>query len=263
MNYKMILQYEGTRYNGWQRQGNTDQTIQGKLETLLGRLTGEAVEVQGSGRTDAGVHAKGQTANFHLKGEWKPKTLMEELNRYLPADIGVLELELAPERFHSRLNAVGKLYRYQIWMEGKADVFSHRFFYSLGKELDRKAMEEAAKLLIGERDFKSFCGNRNIKKSTVRQLRQIEIRPIWKGRALEIDYEGNGFLQQMVRILTGTLIEVGLGKRSAGEMTEILEAKSRPAAGFTAPAQGLCLMRVMYDTDSKAEGIPQQHKRYG
>ena len=111
MNYKMILQYEGTRYNGWQRQGNTDQTIQGKLETLLGRLTGEEVEVQGSGRTDAGVHARGQVANFHLKIPRQPEQLMEELNRYLPADIGVLELTRAPERFHSRLSASGKLYR--------------------------------------------------------------------------------------------------------------------------------------------------------
>ena len=257
MNYKMILQYEGTRYNGWQRQGNTAQTIQGKLETLLSRLTGEEVEVQGSGRTDAGVHAKGQTANFHLKSVWEPGKLMEERNRYLPADIGVLELEQAPERFHSRLNAAGKLYRYQIWMEGKADVFSHRYFYSLGKKLDCKAMEEAAKLLIGERDFKSFCGNGNMKKSTVRQLRQIELRPTWKGKALEIDFEGNGFLQQMVRILTGTLIEVGLGQRNAGQMTEILEAKNRQAAGFTAPAQGLCLMQVMYNKDGRPEGMPR------
>ena len=244
MNYKMILQYEGTRYNGWQRQGNTDQTIQGKLETLLGRLTGEEVEVQGSGRTDAGVHARGQVANFHLKIPRQPEQLMEELNRYLPADIGVLELTRAPERFHSRLSASGKLYRYQIWMEGKADVFSRR-----------EAMEEAAGLLIGERDFKSFCGNRNMKKSTVRQLRRIDIRPVWRGKALEIDYEGNGFLQQMVRILTGTLIEVGLGKRSAGEMTQILEAKNRQAAGVTAPAQGLCLMQVMYEKDGSMKEI--------
>lgn len=255
MNYKMILQYEGTRYNGWQRQGNTDQTIQGKLETLLGRLTGEEVEVQGSGRTDAGVHARGQVANFHLKIPKQPEQLMEELNRYLPADIGVLELTRAPERFHSRLSASGKLYRYQIWMEGKADVFSRRFFYPLGNRLNREAMEEAAGLLIGERDFKSFCGNRNMKKSTVRQLRRIDIRPVWRGKALEIDYEGNGFLQQMVRILTGTLIEVGLGKRSAGEMTQILEAKNRQAAGVTAPAQGLCLMQVMYEKDGSMKEI--------
>ena len=243
----MILQYEGTRYNGWQRQGNTDKTIQGKLETLLGRLTGEAVEVQGSGRTDAGVHAAGQCASFRLQKAWEPELLMEELNRYLPADIGVLKLEKAPERFHGRLSALGKIYRYQVWMEGKADVFSHRFFYSLGKRLDLRAMEQAAGRLFGEHDFKSFCGNRNMKKSTVRRIDWIDIRPVCQGRALQIDCCGNGFLQQMVRILAGTLIEVGLGKREPVEMEEILGAKNRQAAGFTAPAQGLMLMEVFYE----------------
>ena len=248
----MILQYEGTRYNGWQRQGNTDKTIQGKLETLLERLPGEAAEVQGSGRTDAGVHAAGQCASFRLKNPWEPKALMEELNRYLPADIGVLKVEEAPERFHSRLNAQGKIYRYQIWMEGKADVFSHRFFYSLGKPLDLDAMEQAAGLLEGEHDFKSFCANRGMKKSTVRRLYWIDLRTVCQGRALRIDFCGNGFLQQMVRILAGTLIEVGLGKRQPQKMEAILEAKDRRAAGFTAPARGLTLMEVFYEK-AKAE----------
>lgn len=247
MNYKMILQYDGTRYNGWQRQGNTDRTIQGKLEALLLRLTGEIVEIQGSGRTDAGVHARGQVASFHLKSCWDPEQLMDDMNRYLPEDIGVLQVEQADQRFHSRLNAIGKIYRYQVWMKGKPDVFSHRFFYSLGKPLDREAMAEAADLLIGEHDFKSFCGNKKMKKSSVRRLDRIVLRPGWDGRVLEMDFEGNGFLQQMVRILAGTLIEVGLGQREPASMLEILQAKNRQMAGFTAPAQGLCLMRVLYE----------------
>ena len=123
MNYKMILQYDGTRYDGWQRQGNTDQTIQGKLEAVLGRLAEETVEVHGSGRTDGGVHARGQVANFHLKQAREPEEIRAYLNRYLPEDICVLELTAAPERFPSRLNACRKTYRYQMWLDGKTDVF--------------------------------------------------------------------------------------------------------------------------------------------
>ena len=136
MNYKMILQYDGTRYDGWQKQGNTDRTIQGKLEAVLGRLAEETVEVHGSGRTDGGVHARGQVANFHLKRAREPEEIRAYLNRYLPEDICVLELTAAPERFHSRLNACRKTYRYQIWMDGKTDVFQRDYFYGLGKQLD-------------------------------------------------------------------------------------------------------------------------------
>ena len=251
MNYKMILEYDGTRYDGWQKQGNTEKTIQGKLERVLARLEEAPVEVHGSGRTDGGVHARGQVANFHLKDAGglarDPEELKEALNSYLPADIRVLELEEAPERFHSRLSASSKTYRSQIWMEGKPDVFQRNYFYSLGRRLDLPAMRAAAEQLTGVHDFKSFCANKKMKKSTVRELTDIRFTLLENGKALAVEYDGSGFLQQMVRILTGTLIEVGLGKREAAGMRDILSALDRQAAGYTAPPEGLCLMEVRYD----------------
>lgn len=245
MNYIMWLSYDGTRYDGWQKQGNTEKTVQGKLEHILEKLAGEPVEVRGSGRTDAGVHARAQVADFRLKGGRRPEEVMEYINRYLPEDICVFRMKPAPERFHSRLNAVRKTYCYQIEMGPKKDVFKRNYYYGLGQELDLKAMELAAGYLTGTRDFKSFCGNRNMKKSTVRILESITFE-LLEGTRLHIRFTGNGFLQQMVRILTGTLIEVGQGRRRPEEMQSILEAKDRQAAGFTAPPEGLFLESVEY-----------------
>ena len=275
-NYKMILQYEGTRYNGWQRQGNTADTIQGKLEAVLGRMAGEPVEIHGSGRTDAGVHASGQVANFYLPEEleipqipesakpenMKPEGMKQEsakhartrrtdqireyLNFYLPEDIAVLSVEEVSERFHSRLNAVRKIYAYRIETGSRKNVFLRRTIYGLGQPLDVEAMEQAALLLIGTHDFKSFCGNKKMKKSTVRTIYSIDIRQEFGNSGVTLRFTGNGFLQNMVRILTGTLIEVGLHKRSWQSVHEILEAKDRQMAGFTAPAEGLCLEHVFY-----------------
>lgn len=246
-NYRITLQYEGGRYDGWQKQGNTDNTIQGRLEQILTRMTGEPVEVHGSGRTDAGVHAMGQVANFHLKGDRTPGDVMEYLNRYLPDDIAVLACDVVSDRFHSRLNAVQKTYRYQIEIGQKRDVFGRRTQYALGQALDLDAMRCAAEFLCGTHDYKSFCGNKKMKKSTVRTVSAIEIRQKKAGSLIEISFTGNGFLQNMVRIMVGTLIEVGLGKRDAGSMSEVLQALDRQAAGFTAPAEGLCLAEVRYE----------------
>lgn len=246
-NYRITLQYEGSRYDGWQKQGNTDNTIQGRLEQILGRMTGETVEVHGSGRTDAGVHAMGQVANFHLKGDWTAQNVMEYLNRYLPEDIAILACDVVSDRFHSRLNAVQKTYRYQIEMGKKRDVFGRRTQYALGQTLNLDAMRRAAGFLCGTHDYKSFCGNKKMKKSTVRTVSAIEIRQEKDSSLAEISFTGNGFLQNMVRIMTGTLIEVGLGKRSAESMPDVLRAMDRQAAGFTAPAEGLCLMEVRYE----------------
>lgn len=245
MNYKIRLAYDGTRYDGWQKQGNTDRTIQGKLEAVLTRLAGGPVEVQGSGRTDAGVHAEGQVANFHLEKAADPEAVMSYVNQYLPEDIAVLSCELAPPRFHSRLSAVRKTYRYQIETGAKRDVFQRNYYYGLGRSLDEERMERAAALLTGTHDFRSFCGNRKMKKSTVRTIEAIQIfRP--DATRMHLSVTGNGFLQQMVRILTGTLIEVGTGERRPEEMTAILKALDRQAAGFTAPPQGLFLAEVEY-----------------
>lgn len=245
-NYKIILQYEGTRYNGWQKQGNTENTIQGRLEAVLGRMAGAPVKVHGSGRTDAGVHAMGQVANFLLDEYWEPKQVTEYLNQYLPEDIAVLRTEQAPERFHSRLHAAGKIYQYQIETRQRRDVFQRRYVYGLGKPLDVKAMKAAAGFLCGTHDFKSFCGNPRMKKSTVRTIQAIDVKKEPNGSVVCLTFEGNGFLQYMVRIMTGTLIEAGLGERRPEQIAGILEAGDRKMAGFTAPPEGLCLMEVKY-----------------
>lgn len=245
-NYKMVIQYDGMRYDGWQRQGNTGNTIQSRLEAVLGRMTGQQVEVQGSGRTDAGVHAIAQTANAHLDTDKSLQEIVSYVNQYLPEDIALTQLEQAPERFHARLNATGKVYTYWIETAPKCcPVFQRKYVYTLGEKLDVEAMRKAAKLLCGTHDYKSFCSKKNLKKSSVRTVKTISFHE--RGSQLEIHVVGSGFLYHMVRILVGTLVEVGLGKRKAESMKEILEARDRQAAGATAPACGLFLTAVMYD----------------
>lgn len=244
-NYKMVLAYDGSRYDGWQKQGNTANTIQNRLEMVLERLTGEAIEVHGSGRTDAGVHARGQVVSFRLQAARSCDALRQDLNRYLPKDIGVLSLEEAPPRFHARLNAVEKCYQYRISTAERPNVFERFYVYDYGKSLNITAMQKAAACLVGEHDFQSFCSSRRGKKSTVRCLREIRIEET-AGEVL-LTFRGNGFLYHMVRILTGTLIEVGEGRRGPEEMPEILEAKNRQNAGFTAPSEGLTLLSVSYE----------------
>ena len=243
-NYKLTIQYDGTRYRGWQVQGNTDQTIQGKLEGVLSRLTGQPVEVHGSGRTDAGVHALGQVANVKLPRPVEPSELLGELNRYLPADIGVIAAEPAPERFHARLNARSKTYRYRIWNSAIPNVLERSYLYVLPESLDVAAMERAAADLVGTHDFRSFCGLKRFKKSTVRTITDIAITQ--DGAEMRLEFTGNGFLMRMVRILAGTLVEVGLGQREADSMPAVLDAQDRAAAGPALPAQGLALVRVEY-----------------
>ena len=245
MNIAVWLSYDGTRYDGWQKQGNTDKTIQGKLEGVLEKLEGAPVEVHGSGRTDAGVHAEGQVANFHLRKRMDAGEVAAYMNRYLPEDIAVQRACVMPERFHSRLNAVRKTYRYQIEMGPKKDVFERHFYYGLGQKLDIGQMERAAARLTGTHDYKSFCGNKKMKKSTVRTIESIRFTRVDESR-LHVEITGNGFLWQMARILSGTLMEVGLGRRKAEDMTAILEARDRQAAGFTAPPEGLFLECVEY-----------------
>lgn len=243
-NYKLTIQYDGTRYRGWQIQGNTDQTIQGKLEGVLSRLTGQPVEVHGSGRTDAGVHALGQVANVKLPRPMEPSELLGELNRYLPADIGVIAVEPAPERFHARLNVRSKTYRYRIWNSAIPNVLERSYLYALPEPLDVAAMERAAADLVGTHDFRSFCGLKRFKKSTVRTITDIAITQ--DGAEVRLEFTGNGFLMRMVRILAGTLVEVGLGQREADAMPAVLAAQDRAAAGPALPAQGLALVRVEY-----------------
>lgn len=243
-NYKVIVRYDGTKYDGWQKQGNTADTIQGKLEAVLARLEGRAVEVIGSGRTDAGVHALGQTANFKLSEKRQAEEILIYMNQYLPEDIAVISIEEAGERFHSRFCAEGKLYRYRIHNSRIGNPFTRKYTWRLEEELDLNAMKQAAAYLTGTHDYMSFCSNKKIKKSTVRTVDTIQIERM--GEEVVLSFHGDGFLYNMVRIMTGTLVEVGLGKRAPEEMTEILEKRERAAAGMTAPAQGLWLVEVEY-----------------
>ena len=244
MNFKLTIQYDGTRYDGWQRQGNTDNTLQGRLEGVLSRMVGKPVEIQGAGRTDAGVHARGQVASVHLPEGYTPQEVQNYLNRYLPEDVAVVDVVEVGERFHARLSATGKEYRYHIRMGSVPDVFARKYQYRVEEPLDLAAMERASGYLTGKHDFRSFCGNRRFKKSTVREVFHIGVEVC--GSGLTLIYRGDGFLYNMVRILTGTLLEVGLGQRTPESMVDILEARERTAAGKTAPAQGLMLQEVYY-----------------
>lgn len=253
-NCRLTISYDGTRYHGWESKQNTEMTIQGKLEQVLERMAGEPVKVIGAGRTDAGVHAQAMTANVHLdteiitnQGAAPSETgtvLRDYLNRYLPDDICVQEAKAVSERFHSRYNAMGKTYRYTCYDAPQKPVFDRKYVYALEHSPDLERMRLAAGSLIGTHDFASFCGNPKMKKSTVRTIESIEITR--HGPRLVFTYRGDGFLYHMVRILTGTLLEVGFGKRPPESMPELLAAKQRSLAGFLAPAQGLCLMEVRY-----------------
>ena len=244
MHYLIHISYEGTRYSGWQRQGNAQNTVTAKLEAVFSRLDGRPVRLDGAGRTDAGVHALDQTATLDLQTKTGPDGILEYVNLYLPEDISVNSIEPVPDRFHARLRAVGKIYRYEIRTSAVPDVFRRRYQWHLKKTPDADRMREAAAVLIGTHDFAAFCTARPGNHSTVRTLRRVDIRQ--ENGTLWIEFEGDGFLYNMVRILTGTLVEIGLGERSAEELPGILTSRKRANAGITAPAQGLTLVRVLY-----------------
>ena len=242
-NLRLDICYEGTRYKGWQRLSGTDNTIQCKIETALSRILGESIEISGSGRTDAGVHAVGQVANFHCESTMDCAEILSGLRRYLPEDIGIYSCKEASPRFHARLNAREKTYQYRIWNSDTPCVFDRKFVAVFPDKLDSDAMKSAAQLLCGEHDFSAFCGNPKFKKSTVRFVRSIDIQR--HDHEIRILVTGNGFLHSMVRIIVGTLIEVGRGERDADSVPVLFGGK-RADAGFLAPAQGLCLQEVYY-----------------
>ena len=242
-NIRLDICYDGTRYRGWQRLAGTGDTIQGKLETALSRILDEPIEISGSGRTDAGVHARGQVANFHCESQMPCDVILTSLRRYLPEDIGIYSCKEVSPRFHARLNAKEKTYCYRIWNSEAPCVFDRRYVTVIPEKLDLEAMGKAAACLVGEHDFSAFCANAKMKKSTVRYIRSLELEQV--GQELRLTVTGNGFLQGMVRILTGTLLEVGTGVRDADSVSLLFGGK-RAQAGYMAPAQGLCLMEVFY-----------------
>ena len=247
-NYKLLLSYDGSRYFGFERQKDQELTIQGKLEAVLSampRNDTEKVETFSAGRTDAGVHARGMCCNVFLDTNLTEEEIQEYCNHYLPEDIGINSVKKASERFHARYLARGKVYRYSCYIGKNKDVFERKYLYHLEEEPEIEEMKRAGAYLVGEKDFKSFSGNPKMKKSTVRKIFNIDI--LRNGNILRVYFHGSGFLQYQIRIMVGTLLEVGYHKKRAEEMEEILLSKDRRRAGYTAPAKGLCLMKVEYD----------------
>lgn len=242
-NIRLDISYDGTRYQGWQRLSGEQNTIQGKIEQALTRILEEPIEISGSGRTDAGVHARGQVANFHCNSTMPTQQILAQLRRYLPEDIGIESCKEVSERFHARLNAKEKTYVYRIWNSEQPCVFQRRYVYQMPQHLDLAAMEQASRYFLGTHDFGAFCAHRKNKKSTVRYMKALTIECV--GPEVRIRVTGNGFLHNMVRILVGTLIEVGRGEREPDSIPQLFE-KRREDTGYLVPGKGLCLEEVQY-----------------
>lgn len=244
-NYKLVISYDGSKYKGWQRLGNTDKTVQGKVESVLSKLLEKKVEIFGASRTDAGVHAKGQVASFHLDEVLECEELLADMNRYLPEDIMVLELSEASENFHCRYNASGKTYVYQIWNGTKIDPFQRQYFTLVKEPLDIRAMRQAGALFVGEHDFTTFTTAKAKKKSMVRKVTSVHIDQ--EDEKIFIRIAGEGFLHNQVRRMVGVLIDIGAGNRKPDVIPKLIHAKDRAKCGSTAPAHGLFLEKVKYN----------------
>lgn len=243
-NIKLTIEYDGKRYLGWQRLGDSDNTIQGKIESVLAQMTGEEIEIIGSGRTDAGAHARGQVANFKTTTTMDFGKMIEFLNRYLPRDIIVKKVEEVPERFHARYNASGKQYSYYVWNNVIPSAFERNYSFHHPQELDLDKMNEACRKLAGKHDFLGFSSLKKTKKSTVRTIEELSIEK--EGSLLHFKFVGDGFLYNMVRIVMGTLLDVGAGKLPIESIDEVFEHKIRQHAGETVPSHGLFLDEVYY-----------------
>ena len=242
-NLRLDICYDGTRYRGWQRLKGVENTLQGKLEQTLSRILGEEIAIHGSGRTDAGAHALGQVANFQCESGMPCDEILRQLRRYLPEDIGIYSCREVSDRFHARLNAKTKTYRYRIWNSEAPCVFDRKYVWVNAETLDVERMRQAAVWFVGEHDFSAFCANRKMKKSTIRRVDRICIRQV--GPELYLDFTGNGFLYNLVRIMVGTLVEVGRAERDPDSISALFGAK-REEAGCLVPAAGLSLMEVEY-----------------
>ncbi len=243
-NLKMVIEYDGTRYKGWQKQKDDVATIQDKIEKVLSKMTNEEIQVIGCGRTDTGVHAKNYIANFHTESNLTNEDILNYLYDYLPDDIVVKSITDVNERFHARYNAKAKTYVYTINNNKHRDVFNRKYTYHTAEALNLNAMRAAADILVGTQDFKSFTSLKSDNKSTVKTINYIEITE--NEDLIEIEVNGDGFLLNMVRIIAGTLLEVGKGRLKPSDVARILEEKKRSEAGPMAQAKGLCLKEVEY-----------------
>jgi len=244
-NYKLTIAYDGSRYQGWQRLGHTSDTIQGKIESVLSKYYERNIEIDGSGRTDAGVHARGQVASALLPTERMDTSDLAAINHYLPSDIQVVQVEAVDDRFHARYQAKSKRYRYRIALPPIGNVFERKYMTFIGEPLAVDQMKKASQVLLGSHDFQSFTSMKSKKKSTVRRVDSITMTQPSPGE-LQVDFVGNGFLRQQVRIMMGLLIQVGIGEIPVSHVEKILNEKSRNHTRMIAPAKGLCLEEVYY-----------------
>lgn len=243
-NIKLIIEYDGSSYYGWQRLTDKKFTIQGRLEYILEQITGEKIEIIGAGRTDKDVHALGQTANFKTNSPLPINQLENTLNELLPRDIRIISSQEVPDRFHARYNAIMKEYLYQIWNSSNKNVFDRHYFYHIPQTLNLDIMQKAKEFFTGTQDFKNFTAMKSKEKSTVKTIEFINIQK--EDEKLFITIKGEGFLHKMVRIIVGTLIEAGLKEKSIQEVRDMFEKPSRITSGFTAPAHALFLKKVYY-----------------
>ena len=246
MRIGLKIEYDGTAYGGWQRQKNAPR-IQQTIEEALERALGCSCRVIGAGRTDAGVHAYGQVAHLDIETKIPADRFSYILNQKLPDDIRIVQSWQAAENFHARRDAIGKHYRYTIYQAPHASALERNSSVHVPQQLDVKKMQQAAQVLIGEHDFSAFRTVGSNIVGTVRTVYRLEVQQ--QGQHIHIDIWGNGFLYNMVRIIAGTLIEVGKGKIPVQEMQSILDSKERARAGATAPAKGLAMCEVFYRTE--------------
>jgi len=241
-NYKLVIQYDGGRYKGWQRLGSGENTIQGKIENVISEMLGRQVEIIGCSRTDAGVHAFAQIANFKIKENIPENEIKNYLNRYLPQDISVKEVTIESDRFHARYNSKAKTYLYKIWNEEYTNPFMRKYSMHVEEKLNINKMKEAAKYFLGEHDFTAFSNAKSKKKTMVREIYSIEFEK--KDGFIQIRISGNGFLYNMVRKIVGALIEVGAGRLSVENIQTMIELKDRSQVSTLADPNGLYLEKV-------------------
>ncbi|AOZ92255.1 tRNA pseudouridine(38-40) synthase TruA [Paenibacillus crassostreae] len=243
-NYKLKIQYDGGRYKGWQRLGDNDNTVQGKIEKALSELVGHSIEIIGSSRTDAGVHALAQIANFKISEDIPESKMMTVLNSYLPPDISIPEITLVDDRFHARYHAKDKTYIYKIWNEYYSHPIMRKYSMHVRKKLDIVQMRKACQYFVGEHDFTAYSNAKSNKKTMVREIYSLDLEE--SGGFIQFRVSGNGFLYNMVRKMIGTLIEVGLGEIEAKEIPSILQSKERVQTGGMADACGLYLEKINF-----------------